>query len=551
MAARKKKQEDAEFAVFAPSQRVLVRTWTGDLIRAAMSQADSGVMRLAVQLCDWLLTDDRVKSCLDSRLDALFGLVPTFDPAGDKRRSNRAVKALEGQEDWWVGWPKAELRKVVQWGILLNVAPFRHHWATVKDQSGRVQHGGRVLPFLRFWPQETLQFDFRKREWSTATEAGTRIPIVPNDGTWGLHCPRGSERPWADGLCWAIARWVLIKALAQQDQTRHGEKASMVVGTSPEGSTIEQRKKLAAEIIESGDEAVVLLAYGYDLKLLEVVANTDAIYGAQIRMADAAIAILFRGGDLTTQVGDKGSRAAAEVQERKGDNAKLKDDAEGLSDTTNGQSLNWWAEFNFGDSGLAPWPSYPVEPEEDKAKRATKDKTAAEGLDLHIKLGFGFDAKKYKDAYDLDYLTTWEKPEPVVPPALSGGDDKEDPKKGKKLPPPPAPPKPRSKASAAGLSAHLAKLTRFARAAGTSGQDDGQQYADDLAAEGQLAIADAIGTTIAAIEEELDAATGYEDLLERLRKRYENLDPNELVDVVESCMVLGELAGRLSVNLDN
>lgn len=546
MAARKKKQEDVEHTVFAPSQRVLLRTWTADAIRSAMSQADSGVLRMAVQLCDWLLTDDRVKSCLDSRLDALFGLVPTFDPAGDKRRSNKAVKALEGQEDWWVGWPKAELRKLVQWGILLNVAPFRQQWSTVKDQSGRVQHGGRVLPFLRFWSPETLQFDFRKREWSTATEGGPRIPVVPNDGTWGLHSPRGIERPWADGLCWSVARWVLIKALAQQDQTRHGEKASMVVGTSPEGSTIEQRKKLAAEIIESGNEAVVLLAYGYDLKLLEVAANTDAIYGAQIRMADAAIAILFRGGDLTTQVGDKGSRAAAEVQARTGDNAKLRDDAEGLSDTTNGQSLNWWAEFNFGDSGLAPWPAFPVDPPEDKAKRAEKDKNAGDALKTFVGLGFGFDAAKYKQTYDLPYLTTWEKPEPVVPPPPAPGDPA-DPAVDKKTE---NKKQPKVKASAR-FTAQLAKLTRFVATAKPNGLDDGLQYADDLTTAGIGAVQGALSATLTAIEEEIDAATGYDDLLERLRKRYVDMDPSEICDVVESVMVLGELAGRHSVNVDN
>jgi phage gp29-like protein len=118
---------------------------------------------------------------------------------------------------------------------------------------------------------------------------------------------------------------------------------------------------------------------------------------------------------------------------------------------------------------------------------------------------------------------------------------------GDKGEPPPSPePKKPTKAKA-----HLDKLLAFAKAAKASGHDDGQAYADELAESGLAAVQGAIGSTIAAIEEELDAATSYEDLQQRLRARYEDLDPSEITDVIESCMVLAELAGRHAVNLDN
>src|SRR5690606_9652211 len=48
----------------------------------------------------WLLGDDDIAGALDARLDALFGLVPTFE-AGKGHKENQAVRALEVGTDWW------------------------------------------------------------------------------------------------------------------------------------------------------------------------------------------------------------------------------------------------------------------------------------------------------------------------------------------------------------------------------------------------------------------------------------------------------------------
>src|SRR5690606_5467431 len=119
------------------------------------------------------------------------------------------------------------------------------------------------------------------------------------------------------------------------------------------------------------------------LKLLEARADTEKIYNAQVKAANMAITIAIRGGNLTTEVSEGGSLAATEAQERTGDWAKLRDDSQKLTTTLHDQSLTWWAEFNFGDRKLAPWPVYPVEPKRDmvaRANTATAAVTAAETL---------------------------------------------------------------------------------------------------------------------------------------------------------------------------
>lgn len=542
MASRKSSKSNS--VLFAASTRSR-SDWTFARLRAAEMQADGGNYTLATQVCDWLLTDDRISGALSARTEALFGLTPTFEPSGDKRRSNRAVKALDAGEDWFIAYPEAELEQLHTWGLLLGVAPGRHNWAESK------RNGGRLLPFPAFWYPESLQQDQRTHGWSICDSENKRHILTPGDSEWLLHTPYGSNRPHARGLWRSLKNWALLKRLAMMDLRRLGQKGATAVGTAPDGSTYEQRQELAKAIAESEDDAVIILAAGYDLKALQVPASSQAIYDTQVKLADLAIAIRIRGGNLSTNV-EEGSRAAAKEQKKTGDNAKLLFDDKTISSFTHDQSLVWWAEFNYGDPELAPWPSWPVEPDEDlKAKVETEEKSF-ETVDLAEKLGFDVDRKAFLEAHKIDWAKPGTRPAPPTvsaAPPLPGS----PPAPGQPRAPVPAPadpkeqtaPKPGKKAAA------LNKLLAFSRAAKVAGLDDGQQYADDLATAGIGAVEGALAATLTAIDAELDAATGYDDLLERLRKRYVDLDPSEIVDVVESVMVLAELGGMHAVNLDN
>ncbi|MFO7181090.1 MAG: DUF935 family protein [Pseudomonadota bacterium] len=429
MAARRRRspRETDPQVAHAPSVRTITR-WTYDRLRAAEVQADAGIYRTAAQVCEWLLTDDRIAGALSARCDALLGLVPTFEASGDKRRSNRAVKALEAGEDWWEAYPETELDQFLTWGILLGVAPGIHRWQVNED------HDGRTLPYPEFWHPETLQQDQQTRQWSVQDSRGQRLELTPGDSTWLLYTPFGKNRPHARGLWRSLKNWALFKSLAAQDFGTAGEKARTIVGTSPEQGTYEQRQKLAQEIMDSGSDAVIVLAAGYDLKTLQLSANTRELYETQIRLADAAIAIRIRGGNLTTEVkGDGGTRAAAETQQRTGDTPKLKRDATTLSTFLHDQSLVWWAEFNYGDRNLAPWPTWPVEPEEDRKAKAETEERALKNLDAAEKLGLDVDRKAFLEEYKI----AWAKPGQRLQPGNPGTP-----------PAPPAEPPPKGRARA-------------------------------------------------------------------------------------------------------
>lgn len=406
-------------AGIAPSVRTFA-TWTPGLIKAAEIAADGGYLRQSANLCEWLLADDRIGPLLRNRTQTLLGLDPSFEPSGDKRRSKRTVRALDAQEDWWASYPEAELVQLHVWGLLLGCSPGQHEWIEHED------HGGRVLPMLEFWHPQGLRYDWHTRRWTIRVAQagagqgiGQETEFVAGDGQWVLHTPYGPNRPWSNGLWRNLSRYALLKLYAVNDWAQHSEKASLLVATKQVGGeamlgdleveTAEQRAELAEDLYARGRDGVAALPPGWDAKLVESTANTKNLYDAQIEMANKAITIAIRGGNLTTDVGKSGSRAAAETQAETGDHAALKFDAQSLTTTIHDQSLVWWAEFNFGDPRLAPWPVYPTEEGEDLTEKATTAGAAAGAAKQMQDLGLEVDAQGFIETFGL---SEWVKPPP-------------------------------------------------------------------------------------------------------------------------------------------
>jgi hypothetical protein len=412
----RQKSSPSDIAVgYQPLTRTYT-TWTTGRLRAAEIAADGGQIRQAANLCDWILADDRVAGTIQTRVQSLLGLDPTFEASGDKRRSKRAVRALEAEEDWWSSYPESELAHIVTWGIILGLAPARHHWL-------KADNSDRVLPTPEFWHPQHLRWEWVTRRWlvrvddAAMVSAGLERELVPGDGEWVLHTPYGAGRPWSQGLWRGLAPWVLLKHLAMQDWSRHSERAANLVGwhTNPKefGSNATQRSELAQEIFQRGQDSVIVMPPGFDLKLVEATANTSQLYRNQIEAANTAIAISIRGGNLTTEV-QAGSRAAAESQERLGDDVKRRFDELSLMTTIHDQSLNWWAEFNFGDASLAPWPVYPTGPKRDLVSKANSLVGAATALERFVQLGLKIDQQGFIDEFELNGIVE-PGPEPLQP----------------------------------------------------------------------------------------------------------------------------------------
>jgi len=208
----------------------------------------------------------------------------------------------------------------------------------------------------------------------------TEEQIAPGDGRWVMHIPAGGSRPWANGAWRSLSRLVLMKQYARQDWALHSEVHGqpIKVGVGAEGSTDPQREQLAADLADLGRDTGMVLPPNWDLKLVEAKASTWQMFQAQIEMANNAIAIRLAGQNLTTDVSG-GSLAAAKVHQIiRSDFIRF--DGEALSTTINEQSLAFWADYNFGNANLAPWPQWATDPEEDQLAAATTRKTQADAL---------------------------------------------------------------------------------------------------------------------------------------------------------------------------
>lgn len=349
-----------------PSLRTFA-VWTPALVRAAEATADAGSLRLAADLCDAILADDRVQGVLGTRTKGLLALPLAFEAGGDKRRSGRAIRELEADEDFWAMFPEASLGQLLDWGVLLNVALGELAWSP-RDNGREI---GRLVPRHPRW----LRQDGDGRWWRRVAGAGglvdREVLVTPGDGRHVLYCPSGAERPWARGAWRALGRWWLLKEYAIQDFAQHSEVhgSPLRVGLPPEkGSSEKDRKELAADLQDLGTDTGMVLPPGWDLKLVEATARTWEMFRAQIDLANAGMTIALAGQNLTTEV-SSGSLAAAQVHAVVRHDL-LEADDQALATTLHDQALVHWASYNFGDPRLAPWPLHDTAPPEDRKAKA-------------------------------------------------------------------------------------------------------------------------------------------------------------------------------------
>jgi hypothetical protein len=538
--------------------------WSPALIRSAEMQADAGNLRLAASLCEAMLGDDRVHGCLlDVRIRGLLGLPVTFaEGVGRKRKA--AIKALEVDEDWTEAFPEDSLAEWMLWGILLGISIARLKWV---DDKGRPRlfkrkGGERLIPRMEVIHPSAIRIDIATHKIFLRQADGSEIEITPGDGTWMVYTPYGPKRPWARGLWRGISRWWLLKEYAKADWGRYSERHGMGlwVGIAAEGANPEDRDMLAADLQALGRDSSITPPAGYSVELVESTANTWSTYQAQTNVANTAIAVSALGQNLTTELSG-GSFAAASIHATvKGQ--IIRADDESSATTIHDQGLTWYAEFNWGDRQLAPWPARDTELPEDLAKKVETQQKAASSTKDWIGLGLPVDVRATAESvgviidehaeapvdvskgeifkYHLDYgvFTTNEIRASRGLPPIKGGDT-----------PPKLVASPPSDGTD-GLSRGLVSLASGDSPDSAKGFIEGQQYADDLAASTRDHAASALSPWIDVVLELVENAESFEDLKAELAKAYPDIGTDEFEKLTARAAVLAELAGAHAVLRD-
>lgn len=392
------------------------RCWTHELIQLAELQADRGDLRLAADLCEALLGDDRLQGVLRTRSQALFGLQPTFEAtSGDGRRHARVGKALEQGEDWWRLCPVDESKLFFAWGILLGVALGRLEWweerpwkpvpgipgTFLQDKPRARMHRGRLTPTIKLWHPRCLRFHAEAGIWIARLDDGTEEWVTPGKNGWLLFTPYGLTRPWSTAPWRGAAAWWLMKHRAMEYWERHGEKGAHIFLESSEHANPDERGKIGEQMADAGQDAVTVAPHGYRANLLESRATGD-LYDKQIASADTAVAVLLLGHANNAEV--KGANTGATA----GENIRFQitaDDAEGWAAFTHDQVLAPYAEANYGDPELAQWPLYPVPKPDEAAKRGAGLKALGDGVKALKTADAAVDTRRILEANHIPLLT--------------------------------------------------------------------------------------------------------------------------------------------------
>lgn len=359
--------------------------WTPDDLRAADALAQSGNLRLAADLCRAMLGDSRVRGALETRVKGLLRLPVTFEESGDGRKRGRVVRALEAEEDWYNAFSEAALARVASRGIFLGVGLGQLVYA--------VTSRGREIPVLTPYDERWLRWDTTARKWMVQVDGGREIEVVPGDGRWFLYAPScagipsGDQRPWDDGA-WraAMKPWLLKDLTGLDDFGHHAQMHGSPIRTADvevfdngkSAVSKDDRRDLANDLGDMGSDASMVPPPGVKLRLLEATAKTWEMFPAAVSMANVELAVAITGQNLSTEVNaGVGTGATLHGTIRQD---LIESDAQTLSTALREQALVWWAEFNFGNRDLAPWPAWKTAPPENIEARGRGMTTLAAGI---------------------------------------------------------------------------------------------------------------------------------------------------------------------------
>ena len=159
--------------------------------------------------------------------------------------------------------------------------------------------------------------------------------------------------------------------------------APTVHGKVPYGLPEAEEAKLMASLAASSKQAAIVTPLGTEIDLLEAARSGSVSYEAWCKYWDNQISICVNGETLTTDVQDKGARAAGEVH---ADMLQMLVDADAdlLADTLCDTLIRWLVEYNLPGAALpSVWrlrPANELAEAEAQNKRAEADQKRDEAL---------------------------------------------------------------------------------------------------------------------------------------------------------------------------
>ncbi len=481
--------------------------WDAQSVRDAIEAHELGIFQRSAPLVDWMGRDERISSCLGTRVRAVQGLPFRIEPNPDSSRPDFArMLAKEASRQWKTIAPRATQGEVRRATALHGFAVGQLLWDT---------SGGRWTPQVELWDARHLSWRWDLGCYQATTLDGIEL-IRPGDGQWVVFSPHGLYRGWMHGSVRRLAILALLRQYALRDWGRASELYGMGVrlGYLPYEGDPDDEERFLQQLVNLGAESVLLLAkgddpqkdFGFDIKALSG-AFTGEVFERLGQRCDLGITLDLLGQQLTTEA-NGGSLALGTVQEKVRLDY-LEADAIGDSEDWGGQVLYPWAAYNFGaDPEDVPIPVWDCEPPENKdtaSKVLVQVGQALTTLAALPEVGPAVDLLALCERFDL--------------PLRAGSQPK-------LTPPAPAAPSPFG-------------LTALA----VSGRPTVDQLGDDARDEGIEAIRPLVAQVLQAVR----TADSLESARAALSRVAGALDPAAFAAVVEQALVLASLHGRHAI----
>ncbi len=187
--------------------------------------------------------------------------------------------------------------------------------------------------------------------------------------------------------------------------TRFLEKFGVpwTLGKAPSGATEKEMDKMAANLARMAQDAVAVVPHGASLETVTITPGTGEQHEAYIKRMDAAISKVLIGNTLTSEIGDRGSYAAAKTHKDVADEF-AQSDRDMVVTAMN--ELAWiYTRLNAAPDVMAPLFSY----------EEAEDLDAAANLDKKLyDMGVRFNAKHFQNKYSLpaDEFSVTDQPGP-------------------------------------------------------------------------------------------------------------------------------------------
>ena len=515
--------------------------WSVREIQEALTSHGLGSFAQSGQLYEAVLGDDRVQSVLHTRVLGLLGLPWSVkaSPRGDRMQAHRAARILRSQ--WSQICPSAQLAELVRSAVMMGFAVAELVWS---------MRGGLWHPTLRTWSPQHIAYRMDLRQYVVLTDQGP-VEITPGDGKWMVYTPQGDYRGWMSGAVRAVAIPWLLRQYAHRDWARYGEVHGMPIrGCKVPATAAESDKShFYEQFARLGNESTIELPQGMDgqsfgLELIEATGGHWEAFDRLIGQCNIDIACAVLGQNLTTEV-QGGSFAAATAHGRVRQDY-LEADARLLSAALQAQVLRPWAAFNFGHGGLAPCPVWDTTPPEDRVQQAQMLQACAEALTKLLALGMPVDVVKFAQQYKIplksqavnDRLGVWD---PSVYsyglvtrneararlglPPIAGGDELITPTMGMGVP-------------------TLQALSNRRR----EEESEKKWTPHEIAQSAQSQAASVLSSDVQAMEESIKDASCEEEVRERVRAAYDQMDSGSLAEDLTQALLLAHLVGRSSLH---